>query len=191
MSEITTLPVLFKQTTTGAVQQWSVSSQGDKVTVQQGQVAGAMQTYDTICTPKNVGKKNESSGQTQAFLEAKAKWKKQLKKGYVKDPSGEVSVMLPMKVNEYLKHRKKITFPCYSSYKLNGVNSEFRWPKEGVKFLSRGGEEYPAPIYEAELELKELCALLGEERLNYEIYKHGEWLQDIQSAVKKPTRNYR
>ena len=57
-----TLPTIYKQTKTGAIQQYSVTILNDMITVTQGQVGGAMQSYDTITLPKNIGKSNQTSG---------------------------------------------------------------------------------------------------------------------------------
>lgn len=180
------LPTLYKKSAkTGAVQQWSVYSLGNVVLVTQGQVGGALQEYSTICKGKNSGRANATSDSEQATKEAQAKWEKQLKKGYVEDPSGESQIKLPMKVNEYQKHKNKIKFPCTISPKLNGVNSEFRYQPR-TEFLSRGGELYPEPPAQAVEEMMKLCDTLQTNSLNYEIYKHGKWLQDITGAVKAP-----
>lgn len=187
-----TFEPLFKKASKGAVQTWYVTVADDTVTVHFGQVDGKLQTKDTICKPKNVGRSNETSANEQALKEAQSKWDKQKKKGYVTDPSGESNVYLPMKVEAYFKgkNKNKIKFPAHISRKLNGVNGEARLlDDEFIVQLSRGGELYPLPIKEACDELKELMNLLDVTSLNYEIYLHGQHLQDIQGAVKAPTHH--
>ena len=183
------LPTLYKITKTKAIQQWSVEAQDGVITVTQGQVGGAMQQYPTHCEPKNVARANETTAKQQAESEAKSKWEKQIKAGYVEDESGESQIKLPMKVKEYQKQKKNIIFPCDISPKYNGVNGECRISEVEDTFvqLSRGGENYPLPDEMAQNQLNLLMGKLGVDSLNYEVYYHGAWLQDIQSAVKKPS----
>lgn len=185
---------LYKQTSTGSVNQWSVyvgdqTGFTDKVYVEWGQVGGVLSRQPTTCIGKNIGKANETTPSEQAVLEATSKWEKQKKKGYVEDPSGKSDKKLPMKVLSYFdkNNKDKVEFPCTISPKLNGVNGECRILEDGSFVqLSRGGEEYPNPPEKAVEELKGLMSALGVKSLNYEIYKHGEHLQDIQGAVKAP-----
>lgn len=183
---------LFKQSSKGAVNQWKVFAVGNKITVEYGQVEGKLRTKDTFASGKNVGKSNETTDSEQAVLEAEAKWEKQVKKGYVEDPSGERSVFLPMKVEAYFKGKMKdkIEFPATVSRKLNGVNGEARRRKDdSIVQLSRGGDEYPSPTKSAVKELSLLMDILDVDSLNYEIYKHGVHLQDITGAVKAPHKH--
>lgn len=180
---------LYKQAAKGSIQQWKVFVTGNKITVEFGQVGGKLQTKDTFCKGKNLGRANATTDEEQALAEAKSKWEKQVKKGYVEDSSGERTVLLPMKIESYFKGKMKdkIEFPATSSRKLNGVNGECRIAADGgLRQLSRGGEEYPLPPPDAVKELKQLAQLLNVTSLNYEIYKHGAHLQDIQGAVKAP-----
>lgn len=82
-NKITVLPKLYKRTTTGKIQEWEIYLEGDRYWTVTGQQGGKKITNPpTICLPKNVGKANETTGEEQAFLEAKAKWKKQTEKHY-------------------------------------------------------------------------------------------------------------
>jgi ATP-dependent DNA ligase len=183
---------LYKQSAKDAVQQWEVFVEGNKITVEYGQVGGKKQTKDTHCKGKNTGKANATTDNEQAIAEALSKWEKQVKKGYVEDPSGARLVLLPMKVESYFKTgmKDKLQFPCTSSPKLNGVNGECRLLPDGsIVQLSRGGEMYPLPFTAATHELKTVMVLLNVTSLNYEIYKHGEYLQDITGAVKAPDKH--
>lgn len=85
------LPILYKKSSTGAILEWTIGviEDSDHSTAYQivtihGQVGGKLQTTsDTVWSGKNIGKKNETSIKQQAELEAKAKHNKQLKEGYV------------------------------------------------------------------------------------------------------------
>jgi len=185
----TNFPPLYKKSAaSGKVNCWKVSVQGDTITVEQGQVGGATQTYPTTCEGKNLGRSNETSPSEQAILEAQSKWNKQVKKGYVQDSSGGGDILLPMKVSTYQGNEQKVVFPCILSPKLNGVNAEARLLEDGsIVLLSRGGEEYLLPPH-WEGELREAFSALNTTSLNGEVYKHGEWLQDITGAMKKPNK---
>ena len=181
-----TLPTLYKQTKTGAIQSYQVETTNELITVTQGQVDGKKQSYPTICTGKNIGKANETTPTQQAELEAKAKWQKKLDSGYTTDPSGEIQIQLPQKVKAYIGNEHKIKFPAISTPKLNGINGTY-WllPDGSLKLTSRGGLAYPA-IPHLEPEIKILMKELKTTCLNGELYIHGQHLQDITSAVKKP-----
>lgn len=180
------MTTLYKTTKTGAIQQWSVEVQGDSFICTYGQVDGAMQTQTTKCEPKNVGRSNETTPEQQAILEAEALVTKKLKSGYSYDKTAPVTVQLPQKVKSYQDQLKNVIFPCISTPKLNGVNATY-WlmPDNSLKLTSRGGETYPA-IPHLEDSVRTLMNFLGTTALNGELYIHGEHLQDIQSAVKKP-----
>lgn len=180
------LQTLYKPTKTGKTQQIDIEAIDDKVIVTQGQVDGKKQQYVTVCKPKNVGKANATTAQEQAVLEAKSKHAKKIKSGYSTELAGVIAVQLPQKVKSYQDQIKNVIFPCYSTPKLNGVNAIY-WLKEDGSLLltSRGGEEYPA-IPHLEAPVKLLMSILDTDCLNGELYIHGEHLQDIQSAVKKP-----
>ena len=181
-----TLDTLYKRTKTGAIQVCSISILRDTYSVEFGQLDGKMQTQTTPCFPKNVGKANETSGEAQAFAEANAKWARKVKEGYSTDVNAPVTVQLPQKVKSYLGNENKITFPAYCSAKLNGINGTY-WllPDDSLKLTSRGGDEYPA-IPHIESSIRENMRLANTTCLNGELYIHGEHLQDINSAVKKP-----
>lgn len=179
-----TLPSLYKQTKTGAIQMYDVRTEGGNCIVSQGQVGGLKQEYVTECKPKNVGRANVTTVGEQAILEAKSKYAKKVKAGYTTDPSGEVHVKLPMKVQTYSKHMKKVIFPCFESPKLNGVNATYKWEDDQLVLKSRGGENYP--LIDQHLEdIQAIMEQLEVNEINGEIYIHGEALQDITSAVKK------
>lgn len=127
---MSTLPTLFKKTSTGAIQQWSVAVDDAIITTTYGQVDGAMQsTQDTITEGKNLGKKNATTPQQRALLEAAARHERQLKKGYVADidaaKRGDVDDVIeggvvPMLAKVYSDRQDKINFPVAVQPKLDG-----------------------------------------------------------------------
>lgn len=176
---------LYKTSSKGATQVIDMEIIGDTYTRTWGQLAGKMQTKATTASPKNVGRSNETTAEEQAILEAKAVWTKKQKANYSTSPEAPVTVKLPMKVNEYYKHKSKVVFPCLTSVKLNGVNVEYRLVDGELKLLSRGGEEYPIPPHQKE-EALSVLKHLGTSSINGEMYIHGEHLQDLMAATKKP-----
>ncbi|MAH50583.1 hypothetical protein CMI37_32480 [Candidatus Pacearchaeota archaeon] len=77
------LPTLYKKTTIGKTQTWEIEVSGNKFRTISGQSDGKKITNKwTICQPKNVGKKNATTGETQALKQAEAKHKKKLESGY-------------------------------------------------------------------------------------------------------------
>ena len=177
---------LYKTTKTGAIQICDISAENEIVTVTFGQLDGKLQSKTTTCSPKNEGRSNATTAEEQAILEAKSKWNKKTKSGYVEESSGTLRVRLPQKVKPYLGNENKIKFPAYSTCKYNGVNALYWLQEDGsLKLTSRGGDEYPA-IPHLEQEVKDLMDTLDTYCLNGELYIHGEHLQDITSAVRKP-----
>ncbi len=180
------LDTLYKQGKT-AIQVCNISAVGDTVIVEFGQLNGKMQSKSTICTPKNVGRANATTPEQQAILEAKAKHVDKIKSGYSTDISAPVTVQLPQKVKSYLDNKHLVKYPAFTTPKLNGVNGTY-WLIDGqLSLTSRGGETYPV-IPHLEDQIKQAMELLQTDCLNGELYIHGEHLQDIQSAVKKPNK---
>lgn len=117
---------LYKRTSNGAAQQWTIVQEGDQYYTIEGQVDGKMtQSTPTVAKPKNVGKKSETSGAVQAALEANAKIKLKLDKGYVYDLAeiDTADTFEPMLAKKYKECFKKIKFPCAVQPKFDGVRS--------------------------------------------------------------------
>jgi ATP-dependent DNA ligase len=128
-----TLPILYKKSSTGAIQTWQIQVNGDQITVSHGQLGGAIQVAtETIKSGKNQGRANATTAAQQALAEAEARWTKQKKKKYVESLEdaengeidstvilGGVDVMLaPSKIYPTFKH--KLTFPVYVQSKYDG-----------------------------------------------------------------------
>ena len=182
------MTTLYKTNKNGSIQQWSIEVSGPTFTCIYGQVGGKLQSQQTICKSVNIGKSNETTPEQQAQLESASLIAKKIKSGYSYDKSAPVTVQLPQKVKTYQDQIKNVTFPCYSTPKLNGVNATY-WllPNGKLHLTSRGGETYPA-IPHLESYVLTLMNHLGTTALNGELNIHGEHLQDIQSAVKKPNQ---
>ena len=126
------LPTLYKKTSTGAIQEWTIyTSNGSLIVTEFGQVGGKIQlTEDLVIEGKNIGKVNETTPAQQAQAEAKAKWEKQKKKGYVESIADAQADklddlieggVLPMLAFTFAKQGKKIKYPCFTQPKLDGI----------------------------------------------------------------------
>lgn len=160
---------LYKRTSNGAAQQWTIVQENDQYYTIEGQVDGKLtQSTPTVAKPKNVGKKSETSGAAQALLEANAKVKLKLDKGYVYDLADIdlADTFEPMLAKKYKECKKKIKFPCAAQPKFDGVRSNVNI-KTGQ--LSREGR----PQVSAPHILKNLIPVLSENIVfDGELYNH-------------------
>lgn len=172
---------------TGGVQEWHVWAEGDKVIVEHGKQGGKLQRKETTCTPKNVGRANETTPEQQSQLEAQSKWSKQYDK-YYRETVEEARELLTegvMLAQDYTKHPDYLEEEFYVSMKLDGLRCKTIFVNGEPEWYSRGGKRYPVPLHLVE-PLKALHARTGVPMLDGEAYCHGEKLQRIQSCVKKP-----
>ena len=180
------LPRLFKPTKTGAIQICDISVSGAVVSTTFGQLDGKLQTSTDTCSPKNVGRANATTAEEQAILEAQAKFAKKIKSGYSQELTETPTVQLPQKVKVYQDNKHLVSYPCYATPKYNGLNGTY-WllPDNSLKLTSRGGDELP-PIPHLESYVRSKMKQAKTTCLNGELYIHGQSLQNITSAVKKP-----
>ena len=121
------LPTLYKQTTTGKIQQWSVKVSGSNVISEYGQIDGKLQeTTDVIKAGKNLGKVNETTTEEQALLKAQQLFDKKVKEGYVADVflaqenKNNLEGVEPMLAFAIEKKEKYVVFPAFAQPKLDG-----------------------------------------------------------------------
>ena len=70
-----THPTLFKRASSGKIQQWTISVEGNVITKAYGQVGGAIQVVDDVVKKgKNVGRANATTPEQQAEAEAAEQW---------------------------------------------------------------------------------------------------------------------
>lgn len=129
--KVQTFPTLYKKTKTGALQQWTIAVEFrlvPTIVTKFGQVGGAIQVAeDEIAQGKNTGRANATTAEDQAVKEAKARWEKQVKDGYVEDKvkaeagEEERSGVRPMLAHPFEKHAAKVKYPCYVQPKLDGI----------------------------------------------------------------------
>lgn len=121
-------PKLYKKTSTGADQYWTIETEDNFIVERYGRVGGAEQTArDMITKGKNIGRANETTPEQQAEAEAKSKWEAKIKHGYVeelkraqKGETDHVGGWNPMLAHKYSEQGHKIVFPAYVQPKLDG-----------------------------------------------------------------------
>lgn len=123
-------PTLYKKSSTGAIQEWTVSVIENSILTEWGQVGGALQTtMDVISVGKNIGKRNETTPEQQALAEAKSLFEKKLKKGYVdtvgKAYAGETDKIItggvsPMLAHKFRDYGDRVTYPAFVQPKFDG-----------------------------------------------------------------------
>lgn len=118
----------------------------------------------------------------QAILQAEARLKKQVDKGYryTKEELTDLP-LLAMLAEDYNKKGHLIKFPCYTSVKYDGVRCVIHKANGIVRLESRTGQEFIVP------HIAEYVGNVMKEGqpLDGELYLHGYELQDILSAVKR------
>lgn len=190
------LPQLYAKDKSGNTLVWNVSVNGNVVVVEYGRDGGAMTSRETICSGKNIGKKNETSPEEQALFEAKSLWTKQRdRKGYVENISDYGSTFFPMLAKDYRDNEgaferalKKAGNPgVVIQPKLNGLRTML----ENCVFLSRRRKTYDKMQYlvpEFQIAVNEFAMRVGvpatDVVLDGEFFCHQIPLQTIQSLVK-------
>ena len=179
-----TLPLLYSKTSKGAVNVWLAWVEGNEVCVRWGQEDGAQQDARFKCEATNVGRANERDPVQQAVFEAKAKWKKQVKKKYHWDKNRVMTVrnLKPMLAKSFDKEERKVEYPVHVQPKFDGVRC-LAYLKDGEVFLqSRGGDPYTVHHIMEQLQPH----LLDRVILDGELYCHDTSLQAINSWVRRP-----
>ena len=183
-------PTLYTQDSNGNIRVWWMEQNGNKYRTHSG-VEGS----DNIVTsdwssaePKNVGKKNATSGDEQAKAEIDAKYKKQLKTGYhesKKNADKGTAYVEPMLAQPLHKLSKK---PDYSSgnwsiqCKFNGNRCVAT--KDGL--FTRKGERYMS-VPHIENALKDFFKKYPDAVLDGELFNNDlrQQLNEISKLIRK------
>lgn len=189
------LPKLYKTTSTGALQFWEIEVLHRTIVTTYGQVGteSPQTTHDIILEGKNAGRANATTAEQQAELEAKAKWTKQLKKGYVdniqaaaaglrdKIITGGIDPMLAKKYSQngvLTSDAKKIKFPCFGQPKMDGIRC-IAIKKDGVCTLWTRTRK---PILSVPHIARAIEKLDGDFILDGELYNH-DYRQDFDTII--------
>lgn len=120
----TKLPTIYKQTKTGATQEWTIEVVGNRYRTISGQTNGKKVISEwTTCYGKNEGKVNATTDVEQALKEAKAKHTLKLEKDYSETISSIISKrhFEPMLAAKWEDYKDKIVYPIFSQPKLDGI----------------------------------------------------------------------
>lgn len=190
-----TLPTLYKKTSTGATQMWSIGVDANTIIVNFGQVDGKIQrTEEVIKNGKNIGRANATTPEEQALAEATAKWEGKIKKGYVEDVSraeaGEKDIdggYDCMLAHKFADHGHKIKYPAYTQPKLNGHRC-LATIRDGVaKLWSRTRK----PITSCPHIIEELQKVYptGYHEIDGELYNHAykDNFEELASLIRQET----
>ena len=137
------LPTIYKQTKTGATQEWTVEVVSNRYRTISGQTDGKKTISEwTVCYGKNAGKANETSDKEQALKEAESKRKLKLEKDYSETISGikRKRHFEPMLAQKWEDRKDEIVYPIYSQPKLDGirciVTKDGMWSRNGKPIIS-------------------------------------------------------
>jgi len=193
------LPKLYKKTSTGKIQEWkvwvSVTPFYPEVTIvnEYGQVGGKIQeSRETITEGKNVGKANETTILEQAQAQAKARWEKQLKKGYaqtIEDAEAGVTDdvieggVFPILAHKFAEQGHKIKYPALAQPKLDGHRCTSQYGDGAVTMWSRTRK--PILSIPHIVEALENCGLA--DRFDGELYNHDyrNNFEDLTSFIRQ------
>jgi DNA ligase-1 len=137
------LNTLYKRATTGKIVEWSIEVDGNKFRTTTGFTDGKKTTSAwTECAGKNTGKKNETTPEQQALVEATAIHCIRIKQGSFENINDidNPTFFEPMKARKLEDRIGKFKFPVFSQPKYDGVrcivNARGMWTREGKELLS-------------------------------------------------------
>ncbi len=179
------LATIYKQTKTGATQEWTIEVVKNRYRTISGQTNGVKTLSEwTVCYGKNNGKANATTDSDQAMKEAEAKRKLKLEKDY-SETIGDIKRKRhfePMLAHKWEDRKDEIKYPIYSQPKLDGIRCIVTI--DGM--YSRNGKEiHSAPHIRKSLEY--LFKFDKELVLDGELYadKYANNFNKIVSLVKK------
>ncbi len=190
---VVTHPKLFKTTSAGKIQEWSIRVEPNDddtatIVVVYGLVGGKLQTKtEVISAGLNLGKKNATTAWEQAKLEAAATWAKQKdRKHYGLDPSGAESAAkraaAPMLAAKYKDEVDNVSFAnAWMQPKLDGHRCLAFCDRGVVRLVSRRGTPLDVPHIAAAVG----SIVGGECVLDGELYCHGAAVTKIGGWIKK------
>jgi DNA ligase-1 len=183
-------PRLYAKSKTGAIKEWVVTVSGSTIIVMHGQKDGKMTAQVTeVKEGKNLGKANETTTEQQALLEAQSKWNKQVKKDYRERVEDIPTSTLPPLAKKYQDASAALGKVWDVLCKKNGVRCTAFYDNGNVRFQSRGGEDYPVIQEIADELYHKVWQSWPDMVIDFELYCHGMFLEDITAAVKKHKAN--
>lgn len=120
------LPTLYNTDSSGSIRSWKIEVDGDKYRSYAGLLEGKQAVSGwTVCTPKNIGTKIETTSARQAAVEAEAEYTKKRSQGWTEDvnQAGKLKPFAPMLAHTFDrdKHQLFASDSLFSQPKLDGV----------------------------------------------------------------------
>lgn len=173
---------LFHKAKGGEVRVWSVWVEDDSVVTEYGVLNGQMQLSKKRCEPKNVGRSNATTPQSQAVFEAEAMYKNRLERKYSATiEEAQEQLLLPMLAHKYEPKKHKADTIWLAQPKFDGTRCMAYWEGDSVRLISRQGKDYTISHVQKHLE----TFLPRDSIFDGELYVHGLPLQTVVSLVKK------
>lgn len=173
-------PALYRIDSKGKVRIWSVATEGSTYSVSHGLLNGALQETLVTCEPKNIGRANETTAESQAISEAQGLWNKQKdRKGYTVEIPTEVP-NLPMLAHKYKDHSKKVKLPCVVSQKIDGLRLILSVQDSKVTTTSRTGTTFTGLDH-----ITKEYAGFDDVVIDGELYSRTLTFEQISSVVRK------
>lgn len=137
------LPTIYKRTSTGKVQEWTIEVSENKFRTIAGQLGGKLVTSEwTVCQGKNTGKANATTPEEQAEKEAHAKRKLKLE-GEYRESLSDIDTLTfkePLLAKDYKEYSAEVVYPVWTQPKLDGVRcimtKDGPFSRNGKPFLS-------------------------------------------------------
>ena len=157
-----------------------VFTEGSTLVQESGIVGGKLVQHPSDCVSKNIGKSNETTPETQAVFEARAKIQNKMSTGYFMTiaEAERKTVVLPMLAKDYKKEKLKVKFPCYIQAKLDGMRA--LGCRQG-DLISRKGKEIDTMLHIQ----KDLDSIPVLDIFDGELYVKGESFQENMKLIKK------
>lgn len=179
---------LYSKDNHNNIRVWWMEIEDNRYYTVSGIEGGNLVTSDwTEVYGKNSGKKNNTSGESQAIKEVEAKYTKQIKKGYSCDKNevDEIKFIKPMLAHKYKDYKHKIDFSSghwIVQSKYNGHRSIAI--KQGI--FTRTGEKYES-VPHIEESLKPFFDRYPDAVLDGEFFNNDlrERLNDLSSIIRK------
>lgn len=120
------LPTIYKRDSKGQVREWRMEIEGDKYRTVAGLQDGQQVTSEwTVAEPKNIGRKNETTGEEQAQAEVASHYTKKLDVDYHKniEDIDTPKIFKPMLAAKWEDRASKIDYsdPVFIQPKLDGI----------------------------------------------------------------------
>lgn len=197
-------PKLYKKTSTGAIQEWQVfvdtPNMIPTIINRFGQVDGKIQlSHEQVLEGKNTGKANATTALEQAEAQAKSRWKKQLKKGYVQNiedaEAGKTDDIIeggifPILAHKFSEQGHKIKYPALAQPKLDGHRCTSQLVDGEVTLWSRTRKPILSVPHINEV-IRKYCIV---QRLDGELYNHDYHndFEELSSKIRqeKPVDGY-